>query len=353
VPTEAPGVAAPATWDSAASPGPRAPLGVAAPSSGPSSAVTIKVQALAAPPPEASTLAEVPVAVRQPRRSGVTTGDQVPAPVLEERFFSDTEGAMSQPLTGEHIVVPRNSRALPIVLALGLLFGIVGTIWVKSGDAPADVEADAGVELVAGARDEPAEGAAAPAEPQATHEETPPGEQAPVVAVVPSEPAPAAGEVVDAGVVAAAVPDAVVPAPVAAPVVAPAAPPVLDAGAPPPDAAAVALSRARSELVSERFRSAVRSFREAAKLRPNDKEIRTGLGISLVMSDQGYKEAVPYLEEAVRDEPGNATAWLSLGLAYFNLGRERDARAPFEEFLKLTPNAPQARDVRDTLKMIR
>jgi hypothetical protein len=45
---------------------------------------------------------------------------------LEESFFSDTEGAQSQPLTGEVPLQPR-SRALPLVMAAGLIIGIVLT----------------------------------------------------------------------------------------------------------------------------------------------------------------------------------------------------------------------------------
>lgn len=115
---------------------------------------------------------------------------------------------------------------------------------------------------------------------------------------------------------------------------------------------AATLADARAALVAQRYRKAVTLFRAAQKERPDDPSIRAGLGIALVMSDQGYREAVPYLQDAVKDDPENASAWMALGVALYNLGREKDAKAPFQEYLKLKPNGPEARDVRETLKTI-
>jgi Flp pilus assembly protein TadD len=44
---------------------------------------------------------------------------------------------------------------------------------------------------------------------------------------------------------------------------------------------------------------------------------------------------------------------LCLGVAYQNLGRPKDAKAPYQEYLKLEPNGQQASDVRSALKSIR
>lgn len=311
-----------------------------------------------------------------------------PPAAVEDAFFSDTEGKLSQPLTGENPLPPRSSKALPIVVALGLVLGVAGTIWVMSQEQQATGGADAGAVALApvdaGAAETPPvdAGALAVVEPTDAGEapavvaapEDAGGVDAGALAAAPVDAGPEkdAGALavapVDAGAVATATKDAgAVPVDAGALAVA-----VKDAGATvasakdagvtiaaakdagvPGDAAATALAKARAELVKGRYRSAVKLFREADKLQPADLEIRAGLGISLVMSDQGYKEAVPYLQDAVKDDPNNASAWLALGLAYFNLGKEKDAKAPFEEFLKLKPNGPEARDVRDTLKMIR
>lgn len=331
--------------------------------------------------PSATSSPSRPPVSETPKPAATPVGRVTPPPAaaptaLEDSFFSDTEGKLSQPLTGENVLPPRRSKALPIVVALGLLLGVVGTVWVMSNQQQTTGEVDAGVLAVApvdaGAVEAPEAdaGAVALAEPTDADVALDAGALAVVdtdsgataVAVVDAGAENDAGAVavaakdagapaVDAGALAVAAKDAgvVAEAPKDAGVTVAAA---KDAGAP-GDAVTPVVDKARAELVKGRYRSAVKLFREASKLKPDDKEIRTGLGISLVMSDQGYKEAVPYLEDAVKDDATNASAWLALGLAYYNLGREKDAKASFEEFLKLKPNAPEARDVRDTLKMIR
>jgi Flp pilus assembly protein TadD len=104
--------------------------------------------------------------------------------------------------------------------------------------------------------------------------------------------------------------------------------------------------------VSERYGRAVQVYREAAKLSPNNPVIRAGLGIALVMSDMGFREAIPYLVEAVKSDPQNANAWLALGIAYQNLSRNAEAKGPYQEYLKLVPRGPQSDEVRAALKGI-
>jgi Flp pilus assembly protein TadD len=70
------------------------------------------------------------------------------------------------------------------------------------------------------------------------------------------------------------------------------------------------------------------------------------------MSDMGYKEAIPYLKDAVKDDSTNAPAWLALGIAYQNLGQDTAAKQPYREFLKLRPKGAQADEVRAALQAI-
>ncbi len=295
-------------------------------------------------------------------------------PEPEDAFFDDSEGQNSQPFTGEN-PVPQRSKALPIVVALGLLAGIVGTIIVMSGeDEPQG--ADAGGPTVtppmvivedAGGPEEDA-GALVAIEPQ------PPLE---VIDDAGSEPADA-GKIVDAGQPVVDAGQGSVDAgrsPIDAGAVGP--PVVVDAGVKPSkdagssaepvavaDAGAPAggtlsdaeydqlIQDGKAAIVAEKWNKAVQAFRKAAKDRPTDPEARTGLGISLVFSETGFREAIPHLKEATKSDPANARAWLALGIALQNLGRDAEAKAPYRKFLELTPKGPQADEVRAALQGI-
>lgn len=308
---------------------------------------------------------------RQPTPVGKVSPPRASPPsALEAGFFSDTEA--SQPLSVENPLPPRTSKALPIVVVAGLVLGVLGTVWVMSGQQATDGQ-DAGVPVVAPLRDAgtavvvvlvDAGGAQVP--------QTDAGAvavalvdagavaDAGALAVAPVDAGAVAAVGKDAGAVAVAGPDAGAIAAAAKDAGAAVSAAVKDAGvtlAAAPDAGggpsmAATLADARAALVAQRYRKAVTLFRAAQKERPDDPSIRAGLGIALVMSDQGYREAVPYLQDAVKDDPENASAWMALGVALYNLGREKDAKAPFQEYLKLKPNGPEARDVRETLKTI-
>ena len=109
------------------------------------------------------------------------------------------------------------------------------------------------------------------------------------------------------------------------------------------------MSEAQRALGQERWRSAMNAYRKALEVRPNSAAAKAGLGKSLVMSETGYKEAIPLLEQAVLDNAGDARAWLALGMAYQNTNRNEAARRPYEEFLKRSPSGPLADEVRALL----
>lgn len=338
-----------------------------------------------------------------------------PAPELEEAFFEDTIGTNSQPFSGEN-PIPQRSRALPIVIALGLVVGIVGTVMVMNSDDTSQA-VDAGAEVVVPpvVKAEPVDAG------------VPEIDAGVLVEVIPVEPTLVvgldAGAVADAGVVAdagAEVKDAgVVDAGLAkdagvdagAPVKdagvdagtpvkdagvdagalvkdagVDAGTPVKDAGVAPKDAgvtpvdagapalvaapkdggAAVAVSDVslsddefdkliedgKAAMVAEKWGKAVGLYRKAVKDRPTDVGARTGLGLSLVFSETGFKEAIPHLKEATKADPANARAWLALGLALQNVGRDAEAKAPYRKFLELNPKGEQADQVRLALQMI-
>lgn len=334
----------------------------------------------------------------------VGAASKAPAPELEEAFFEDTIGTNSQPFSGEN-PIPQRSRALPIVIALGLVVGIVGTVMVMNSDDSGQAVVDAGAEAVV-----PPVVQAEPIDAGA-----PELDAGVLVEVIPVEPTlvadagavtdAGATEVKDAGVtdaglakdagVDAGAPvkdagvDAGTPAKdagVDAGTPGDAGAPVKDAGVAPKDAgvtpvdagapalvaapkdggAAVAASdvslsddefdklieEGKAAIVGEKWGKAVGLYRKAVKDRPTDAAARTGLGISLVFSETGFKEAIPHLKEATKADPANARAWLALGIALQNLGRDGEAKGPYRKFLELNPKGSQAEEVRQALQAI-
>ncbi len=291
----------------------------------------------------------------------------------EDDFFTDSEGKNSQPLSVENPLPIRPNRTLPLVILAGLAIGIIGTIVASSGSSDTQTVADAGVTVVLAPVDagDFAEEALDAGDVLALAE-IDAGAEVPVdagtqVAEVPKD---AGGSILVAELVDAGAPIAVSAKDAGAPLVlgvVDAGAPVAvaardggvtvaakDAGAPLTEDGAFAklVDDAKAALVGERYRKAVQLYRDAYKLAPDDEAVRTGLGISLVMSDIGFKEAIPFLKDAVKGDPKNARAWLALGIAFQNLGRDGEAKGPYREFLKLKPNGSQADEVRAALQAI-
>lgn len=309
-----------------------------------------------------------------------------PPPALEDQFFSDTEGKNSQPLSIENQVPLRGNRTWAIVIIAGLALGIIVGIIIANG-SPDEVisPADSGVTVVtaADAGEPEALDAGEVAVALVPEGEVDAGEalvEAPVdagtapVAVVVDAGGAVIVAAVDAGAVdagtafALAVKDAGVDAGALALAVKDAGTALSkdagtalalapkDAGTTPSIGEDSALAKlvddAKAALVAQKYRKAVQLYRDAIKLQPEDPSLRSGLGIALVMSDMGYKEAIPYLKDAVKDDPTSHQAWLALGIAFQNLGRDAEAKAPYREFLKLKPRGAQADEVRAALQAI-
>jgi Flp pilus assembly protein TadD len=134
------------------------------------------------------------------------------------------------------------------------------------------------------------------------------------------------------------------------------APAAADAGSTAPIAAGdfeALLSEAKLQVQKQRWRGAMDAFRKALKLNPGSGEAKTGLGIALVMSETGFKEAVPLLKDGVKEDPQNAQAWLALGLAYQNMGQDKAAKQPYMEYLKLKPKGTTSDEIRMALEQMR
>jgi len=69
--------------------------------------------------------------------------------------------------------------------------------------------------------------------------------------------------------------------------------------------------------------------------------------------EQNQQAAVPLLKDGVRDDPANAQAWLALGMAYQNIGQDRAAKQPYQEYLKLKPKGATSDEIRAALEAMK
>ncbi|MGA9522354.1 MAG: DUF4388 domain-containing protein [Myxococcaceae bacterium] len=115
------------------------------------------------------------------------------------------------------------------------------------------------------------------------------------------------------------------------------------------------MNQARLAIQGERFKTAALNYRKALAMKADSMEAKAGLGVALVMSNPnnaGYREAVSLLAEAAKVDGKNPRVWLSLGMAYQMLGKDKQAVAPYRQYLALEPAGPYAADVRSALKQL-
>jgi len=85
----------------------------------------------------------------------------------------------------------------------------------------------------------------------------------------------------------------------------------------------------------EKWGDLVAHFREGVALDPQSAEARYRLGSALLFVVDRVAEAVDTLREAVRLAPSDASYWSALGIALEAQGLPIEARAAFEEALRL------------------
>ncbi|HYO67028.1 MAG TPA: tetratricopeptide repeat protein, partial [Archangium sp.] len=120
-----------------------------------------------------------------------------------------------------------------------------------------------------------------------------------------------------------------------------------------PEAQYANLTRQAKKLMTAgRYKTAAFSYRKALALKPDSAEAKAGLGISLVRSDSSYREAVKLLEDALKDQPNNAHAWLCLGMGRQMVQQDKKAIDAYKRYLSLEPKGQYANDVRAALKSL-
>lgn len=92
-------------------------------------------------------------------------------------------------------------------------------------------------------------------------------------------------------------------------------------------------------------------FREAIAISPSFADAHSNLGTTLVQQGK-YDDALTELQKATKLKPTSAPAWGTLATCYQSLGRTEDAINAFKTFLQLSPDAPEAPQVRSGIAML-
>lgn len=116
---------------------------------------------------------------------------------------------------------------------------------------------------------------------------------------------------------------------------------------PSPDLSARNLGQAYLE--EKNYTEALNWFRSSINKNKSLVDAQSGLADALVGLGRP-EEAVPVLEGALKDNPGELTLLVGLGDAYYRAGRFTEARARLEEVVKKDPVGPAGRRAAEMLK---
>jgi superkiller protein 3 len=116
---------------------------------------------------------------------------------------------------------------------------------------------------------------------------------------------------------------------------------------PSPDLSARNLGQAYLE--EKNYTEAANWFRSSINKNKSLVDAHSGLAEALI-GLQKPEDAVPVLENALKDVPGDLTLLLSLGDAYYRAGRFTEARARLDEVLKKDPMGPAGKRATEMLK---
>lgn len=104
-------------------------------------------------------------------------------------------------------------------------------------------------------------------------------------------------------------------------------------------------NRARALALLERWDEAIAGYRHAQQLFPDD--YATAFNLAQTLHRKGDETAaVQQYLRAIELDPSDPTFRLALGISYERLERRADAAAAYGEYLRLSPNAPDAEKVR-------
>lgn len=93
--------------------------------------------------------------------------------------------------------------------------------------------------------------------------------------------------------------------------------------------------------VMRHYDSAVREFRRAVRMRPDDVKVRFGMGVAQMNSGHG-EEALVTLRRVIEMDPGMADAHVCLAHALYGLGLEVEACEAFDRAVEACPKSQRA-----------
>jgi cytochrome c-type biogenesis protein CcmH/NrfG len=104
---------------------------------------------------------------------------------------------------------------------------------------------------------------------------------------------------------------------------------------------------------SNRFEEAIDAYSRALKIDPANTNVRVDMAVCYRRTGRSDR-AVEEIELAIEKDPTHATAHMNLGviLAY-DFAKNEEAAKHFERFLELSPNAPNAQQIRQEIERLK
>lgn len=104
---------------------------------------------------------------------------------------------------------------------------------------------------------------------------------------------------------------------------------------------------------THRFADAIEAYSKALEIDPNNVDVRVDMGTCYRSIGKSDKAAEEY-RKAISINPNHANAHRNLGVVLaFDLKQKSEAVKEFEQYLAISPNAPDASKVRDLIKKLK
>jgi len=102
----------------------------------------------------------------------------------------------------------------------------------------------------------------------------------------------------------------------------------------------------------QRWDEAIRWYREALAIKPDQPDVITDLGACLVSSGRPAEGLVEF-EKTLKLDPSHRNALYNKGVALKQMGRSAEAAAVFEDLMKRHPDDPQIQRLRAEVDMLK
>jgi cytochrome c-type biogenesis protein CcmH/NrfG len=104
---------------------------------------------------------------------------------------------------------------------------------------------------------------------------------------------------------------------------------------------------------ASRFDEAIGAYAKALEIDPTNTNVRVDMAVCYRRTGRSDR-AVEEIERAIENDPAHAIAHMNLAviLAY-DLGKNQEAAKHFERFLELSPNAPNAPQIRQEIARLK